>query len=490
VLHFWGRLHVYRRAEGELFPGLTIAILVVAAVLFLRDDISGGERKWPIVRRTLGALAALTGLVSLSAIVFGGWRFAPFGVPLLSVTNPTKPLTWSLILGIGLALTSPRLRRAFATQSTLGFYGLMAFLTWLFSLGPAPSLAGKSFIDRGPYALLMFFPGFNALRVPARFWMLSILCLSVIGAIVFDRLTARLGRARVAVAVIVSLGVVADGWVSRFPLAAAPENWKAESCGGSASTGRALVELPLGHPYHDVAAMYRGMSHGRPVVNGYSGNFPPHYAALRFGLTLHDDDMLTQLARHGATDIAINADDDADGVWRKYVTSHQGAQLVCTEGRQSLYRLNEKPAGESTTNDAALPIALVRANVNGDAVTKVTDGDRTTRWESGPQDPRVMFEVDLGAVRAINALELKLGPFVEDFPRSMSIEASEDAASWREVWRGGSAGLTFVGAFTSPIDVPLRYEIPGTRARYLRLRLLTSDETYYWSIAEMKVLGS
>ena len=34
--------------------------------------------------------------------------------------------------------------------------------------------------------------------------------------------------------------------------------------------------------------MYRGMSHGRPVVNGYSGWVPPHYvqvqADLRNGL--------------------------------------------------------------------------------------------------------------------------------------------------------------------------------------------------------------
>ena len=61
---------------------------------------------------------------------------------------------------------------------------------------------------------------------------------------------------------------------------------------------------------------------------------------------------------------------------------------------------------------------------------------------------------------------------------------------WREVWRGGSAGLAFVGAFEAPSDVPLTYEFAADTARYLRLRLLANDETYYWSIAELKVLGS
>ena len=80
------------------------------------------ERWWAILRRALVVLAAATALVSLSAIAIGPWRFSPFGVRLFSVSNPIKPLTFSLLLGIGLALTSPRLRHAYSTRSVLGFY--------------------------------------------------------------------------------------------------------------------------------------------------------------------------------------------------------------------------------------------------------------------------------------------------------------------------------------------------------------------------------
>ena len=50
---------------------------------------------------------------------------------------------------------------------------------WLLSLGPAPTLMGNEVMYRGPYTLLMFLPGFNSLRVPARFWMMTTLCLAV-----------------------------------------------------------------------------------------------------------------------------------------------------------------------------------------------------------------------------------------------------------------------------------------------------------------------
>jgi hypothetical protein len=434
------------------------------------------------------ALTVATALVSASAVVLGPWRLEPFGLRLLSVANPIKPLTFSLMLALVLVLTSPALRRAYLTGSLIGFYAVAGFVMWLLSLGPAPTLMGQPLMYRGPYALLMYLPGFNTLRVPARFWMTVTLCLAVIGAMVFARLTEKLGRARLAAATIVALGVLADTWMAAMPLAETPKPFAALSCAGPARG--ALVELPLGHTYPDVAAMYRQMSHGRPLVNGYSGYFPPHYAALRFGLALRDHDVLTELAAHGVSDIVVDREPDPDGRWDQYVASHPHASLVCTEGKQSLYRLTS--AGVATrpaAGGAPLPIAVVRPSVNQGAVASMTDQDRTTRWESGPQTDRTAVEVDLGAIRTVSGVDLLLGPFVEDFPRGLVIEASEDGQSWRELWRGGSAGLAFVAAFEAPRDVPLRYRFPPAPARLLRMKLTKNDNTYYWSIAELKVMG-
>lgn len=488
-LRFWNWLHVYKRAEGELFPGLTIAVLVLVGAFNLRPHLPPRAKKWGIVRRVLLALAVLASAISISAYLVGPWSFRPYGVRIFSVADLTKPLTGALVFGIVLLLTSRRLRYAYEKGGVLGFYAAAAFLMWLFSLGPAPSLMGNPFMYRGPYALLMEFPGFNALRVPARFWMMTILSLAVIGPIAFDRLAPRAGGRRVFVATLISIGVLLDGWVTHFPLVPVPAPLLVQNCVAGGPAG-AVIELPLGDPFRDVAAMYRGMSHGQPVVNGYSGYFPPHYPALRIGLDALEDDVLTHLARRGVSDVVINASDDPAGVWRRYVSEHQGAQVVCVEGRQTRYRLSA--ASDTTSQETAttLPITAIVPNVNEGSIAKMTDGDRTTRWESGPQNEHVVVEVDLGTIRSVTAIELKLGPFVEDFPRRLAIDVSEDGTSWREVWRGGSAGLAFVAASSDPSDVPLRYELGGARARRLRMRLLSTDETYYWSIAEMKVLGS
>ena len=318
-LALWGSLDVFRRGEGELFPGLTIVLLVLAGVVFVRNPRPPVVGSWVIARRVLSILALITGLVSLSAVMMGPWRFEPFGIRLLSVTNPIKPLTVSLVLALILGLTSPGFRRTFAARSVLGFYALAGFVTWLFSLGPAPTLMGNEVMYRGPYTLLMSLPGFNALRVPARFWMMTTLCLAVVGGIIFDRLTSRYGRNRIILAVIVMVAIMADTWMAVMPLAETPQLFKALDCADSA-TGP-IVELPLGHPYPDVAAMYRQMSHHRPLVNGYSGYFPPHYSALRFGLTLRDPDVLTQLAAHDINDIVVNRSEDPEGRWDDYVKS-------------------------------------------------------------------------------------------------------------------------------------------------------------------------
>ncbi len=293
-LALWGGLHVFERAEGELFPGLTITLIVLAGVALVRNPRQPMVGGWVRARSVLSALALATGLVSLSAVVMGPWRFDPFGIRLLSVTNPIKPLTLSLALALILGLTSPGFRRTLAAQSVLGFYALAGFVTWLFSLGPAPTVMGKELMYRGPYTLLMFLPGFNALRVPARFWMMTTLCLAVVGAVIFDRLTLKYGRNRMVLAAVVTIGILADTWMTAMPLAETPRLFAALDCAGGAKGP--MIELPLGEAYADVAAMYRQMSHQRPIVNGYSGYFPPHYSALRFGLALRDPDVLTQLA--------------------------------------------------------------------------------------------------------------------------------------------------------------------------------------------------
>jgi hypothetical protein len=486
-LALWGWLQVFRRAEGELFPGLTIALLVLAGLVFIRDRSEVRVTSWTIGRRILAALTIAGALVTASAMFIGPWRLAPFGIQLLSVSTPVKPLTVSLVLALALGVTSPTLRRAYATHSVLGFYALAGFIMWLFSLGPVPTLKGEELLYRGPYALLMNLPGFNSLRVPARFWMTVTLCLAVIGAMIFARLTEKLGRIRIVAAVVVACGVLADTWMTAMPLAATPKPFEVMNC--APDTRGPLVEFPLGQTYPDVAAMYRQMTHLRPLINGYSGYFPPHYTALQRGLSLRDPDILPQLAGAGVTTAVVDRNEDSGGKWDEYVKSHPVATHVCSIGQQSLYRLTPPPAAAAPRPGTPLRPALIRANVNPNMVLLMVDGDVTTRWESGPQGAGMRVDVELGSVQTVMGVDLTLGRFVEDFPREMVIEISEDGQQFREVWRGTSAGRAVISSFDIRGTVPMQYRFDPAPARILRMRLTTDDEIYFWSIAEMKIVG-
>ena len=58
--------------------------------------------------------------------------------------------------------------------------------------------------------------------------------------------------------------------------------------------------------------MYRGMMHGRPVVNGYSAFAPPHYSLLRHDLERFCLDSLETTRAGRSLDVVIwRADGDA-----------------------------------------------------------------------------------------------------------------------------------------------------------------------------------
>ncbi|HUP41560.1 MAG TPA: discoidin domain-containing protein, partial [Vicinamibacterales bacterium] len=493
ALWLWGWLQVYRGAEGQIFPGLTIVLLIVASVCVGRRPGSPPpalpERlALRLARRFLWTIGVVTAIAALAVRSTDPWEVRLFGTHLLSIGNPVKPLTWALTSAMLLLLTSAPVRRAWSTRSVLGFYVLAAGVMWVLCLGPAPTWMGEPLMYRGPYALLMSLPGFNSLRVPARFWMLSVLCLSVVGAMLFDRLGASFPAMRRVLAAAVVLGAIAEGWIVSFPVYAVPEVWSPYGCAPPPGPGGAVLELPMGEVVEDVGAMYRSISHRRPTINGYSGYFPPHYFALRHGVATREPRLLTRLAEYGLEYVVIDRGYGDERELRKYVSAHEGVTLVCSNDIHTVFHVPPAAKREGQSHPS-VPMAVLSANINNNDVALMSDGDLRTRWQTGPQERGMMLEIDLGSPRDIAALQLSLGSFSFDFPRGLRIEASDDRSVWHDVWRGGSAGLALTGALENPASMTLQYDLHSTRARFLRLWLTEEDDEHYWTIAELRVLG-
>src|SRR5204862_6044358 len=88
----------------------------------------------------------------------------------------------------------------------------------------------------------------------------------------------------------------------------------------------AVLEVPMGSTSADVSGMGRGLAHGHPVVNGYSGHEPPHYPVLEIGLRRADRDLLDMLSSLGVRHVLVNERKRGDRLqgWLRYVAQQPG----------------------------------------------------------------------------------------------------------------------------------------------------------------------
>lgn len=485
-LRVWGWLDVVRHPEADVFPGLTVVVLVIAGLVIGWRNLAAKNTARLRIARAFLALALLFFTIAASPLVFGSWQLAPGGVRLLSVGAPHKPLSIGLLFLVIFGAMHPSVRIAWRRRSALTFYALAAVAMWLLSLGPAPTLLNKPLIYKAPYAWLMLLPGVDGIRVPARFWMLAVLCLSIAAALAIRQLTARWPRFARALPAVACLGILIDGWPVPIrmerPPASRPVHTRAV----------ARLELPA-NPFHDSLALYRAIEHRRPLVNGYSGYFAPHYGPLQVMLKRHDPEVLTRLSALGPIEVVIDHDLDQENGWRQFLVSHPQASLVYSDDQYSAFRIERGPQTGwlPKLSGEPLRIASISAEVNPALVGNMVDRDIMTRWHCGrEQRPGDAFTADLGSPRGVNGAELLIAGFVVDFPRKLSIDTSIDGQTWSPAWNGATAVLALSTALEDPLNIPLPFQFEPRPARYVRFTQLGTEETYYWSVAEVRIIGS
>jgi hypothetical protein len=84
---------------------------------------------------------------------------------------------------------------------------------------------------------------------------------------------------------------------------------------------------------------------------------------------------------------------------------------------------------------------------------------------------------------------LLIAGFVADFPRKLSIETSTDGGNWSLAWTGESALVALSAALEDPLNISMPFVFDRRPARYLRFTELAEEEIYYWSVAELRIIG-
>ncbi|MFN2447198.1 MAG: hypothetical protein ABR606_16650 [Vicinamibacterales bacterium] len=227
---------------------------------------------------------------------------------------------------------NPRRQRAMIGA----LFVFLALAFWL-SLGPVVRTGGATLDVPGIYTLLyQHVPGFSGLRVAARFAALVLIFLPLLaaaGAAFLERQVGLAGR----LLVLIMTGVFLwQTWPAALPVNTVlpspglasppaylrpsprlPEIYRAVS---GLDADAVIAELPFGDPYYEVRYMFFAATHGRRLLNGYSGIFPPSYLARQRTLASPLDQPAAALeALAPATHVIVH-----EGAW----TDGEGSRLV------------------------------------------------------------------------------------------------------------------------------------------------------------------
>lgn len=343
-----------------------------------------------------------------------------------------------LVLGAVMLVSRGQLLAAFRRRSSAIFYSLAAVVFWWFSFGPAHDSDTFAAALLHPYTLLTWLPGFEGLRVPARFAMVAAFCLAVAASIVAARVVFGPRWLKPAVAGLILLGLLADGWLEPMPLVPLPSRFPLPPVEDAL-----VLELPLDDPAIGVASMYRAISHGRPLVNGYSGHFPPHHGLLATALRRGDPTALRYLAIARPLIVLVHRNHDRDGRWRAFVEGAGGIPHD-ESGLGPVFVIPPQPREKRPPYGAHLPSRPVPA-------------------------PGGYAAVDLGAGHTIRGIEIALEGRYEDVAPKSLIETSIDGATWSTAWEGWTGGLALAGTLDDQRRGPLRFVLPDVHARYVRI---------------------
>jgi len=318
-LLLWRVPHLVSKPEADVYPGIVmVALLGLGLVVGLREAVTKPTPPQP--RRWLTRLRALLLFVAGAAALAAAtaWMAGPLafhvGPLAVSVTQIHKPLGVTLSALFVVGALSPRLWALARAGSVPALYGTLFVLATILMLGPDGELLGQRFWYKAPFAWLVELPGFASVRVPARMASIQLLAASVLCAFVVSRLLPPRGRRSFTVTAALCAALAVDGWYSPA-IVAAPVPLPV------GLHGDLVVELPTRGWVEDVAAMYRGTFHGRPVVNGYSGYPAPHYEMLLADMKAGCFESLNGLRRGRSLDIVVwRADPDAGRILEAVTT--------------------------------------------------------------------------------------------------------------------------------------------------------------------------
>ena len=307
-LKLWGRtLRFYPHGEGETFLGFvpwllaSVAVAGVVRTAFQKKDSVSSVPPWLTYVTAFLLLAVVAQLIALlSVVMFGGFEFG-----FISARTPQRLLMQFVVALALLLAVSPRARTEAArlVRSPISFALAATMLAMWLSLGPLPNAGEARVSGFGLYGLLYeYVPGFNGVRVPARYAMIAGLFLAILAGYGAQRVLSAVRFLPSALCLLpLSFLILIEGaaipmeinrtWNQNEAMPPARVYSYARldrrSLGegvppvyarvAALPAGAAITEFPFGDAAWEIRYVYYAAAHRKPITNGYSGSFPPRY---------------------------------------------------------------------------------------------------------------------------------------------------------------------------------------------------------------------
>lgn len=361
----WGdRLRAFPRPEGQTFPGFTILLLAAAAIVW--GLLANSRRKGPplpvwrqVLAGTLAVLLAASLYAILSVFITGTFEW-PAGAGLMVWHHLGQTLSGAALLAVALAVVVRRrtIGRDDVSYSPWAFYAMAALVAGFLAMGPQISVGG-TVVAAGPYAWLMdAVPGFDGLRVPARYVTLVTLFLAVLAGLGAAHILTAAKRFGTLLILTAGALLLVESWPAAFSTNGEPHVEGLSVPPRELHTGRrlppiykfirdheagvVLLEFPFGNHAWDVRAVFYAGYHRKPLVNGYSGFFPESQQSLSRMLNRRDIDPAIAwraLLDAGTTHILVHTgaflSGQPDDVTSWLLAS--GAREILTDGPDRLF---------------------------------------------------------------------------------------------------------------------------------------------------------
>lgn len=364
-----------------------------------------------------------------------------------------------------------------------------------------------SFGMKGPYYLLhRYVPGFNGVRVAQRFHIMVMFVLAILAAFGIRFILIRLKPKKRKLVWLLAFTVIILEYISiPIPMTNLPGQRDIppvyQHLKKIADDG-AIIELPIPENLFtrtgvDSMRMYYSIYHQKRMINGRSSYFPPLYYEIRQRWKQCPvREVVSDLNTIGVKYLILHSDlmrpERFNTITSQLSRLQDRIHLLDKFENAWLYEIVNRPPENETEISPEKLLALsrkgwkVKASVNNHTARLALDGKPTTWWQSPPQRNGDTFIIDMGQIRQLKRLNLKMSPASPcSYPISYRVEISDSGQQWTRIAETIRTRIP-ISDFLKPTRVIMSIDMEPCKARYFKIICTGQHRHQVWTISEVQ----